>query len=69
MIASLFTHWSVGMDSWVDSIGCAVERGPVELSYYLSALVTDIAGTRRPVAGSTSLHRGRPHHAADAMAP
>jgi hypothetical protein len=44
MIARLFTHWSVGLDSWVDTYGCAVDRGPIEFTYYLSCVWESIPG-------------------------
>jgi hypothetical protein len=42
--AHLFTHWSVSVDSWVDTYGCAVDRGPIELTYYLSCVWESIPG-------------------------
>ncbi|MHB9861940.1 hypothetical protein [Streptomyces sp. YIM S03343] len=55
----MFTHWSVGLDSWVDSYGCAVERGPWELTAYLSCAWESIPGVEETESWFHGLYTGR----------
>lgn len=44
MMCRLFTHWSVGLDSWAEVYGCAEERAPWEFTAYLSCAWESIPG-------------------------
>ncbi|MFG3287296.1 hypothetical protein ACGF3G_00540 [Streptomyces sp. NPDC048179] len=44
MRCRLFTHWSVGLESWVNSTGYAPDRGPWEFTAYLSCVWESIPG-------------------------
>lgn len=56
MRARLFTHWSVGLDSWVDTYGCALDRGPVEFTSYLSCAWESIPGVEETEVWFHGLH-------------
>lgn len=58
MRARLFTHWSVGLDSWVNTYRCAVDRGPIEFTYYLSTAVETIPGVEETETWFYGLHTG-----------
>ncbi|MEJ8654743.1 hypothetical protein WKI65_43595 [Streptomyces sp. MS1.AVA.3] len=59
MKCRLFTHWSVGLDSWVDSYGCELARGPWELTAYLSCAWESIPGVEETEVWFHGLHTGR----------
>ncbi|MFF8917471.1 hypothetical protein ACF08M_30225 [Streptomyces sp. NPDC015032] len=44
MRCRLFTHWSVGLDSWVDATGYEPDRAPWEFTAYLSCAWESIPG-------------------------
>ncbi|MGW1288393.1 hypothetical protein ACWD4N_33110 [Streptomyces sp. NPDC002586] len=56
MRARLHTHWSVGLDSWVDTYGCELDRGPIEFTYYLSCAWESIPGVEETEVWFHGLH-------------
>lgn len=58
MRARLFTHWSVGVDSWMDVYGCDPDRAPWEFTAYLSCTWESIPGVEETLVWFYGLHTG-----------